>query len=455
MTIMITLGLVVALILAVTHFTGKSYKATTSLVLNYTSADAISGASLAPQLVASYMATQLNILNSKSVALRVIDEYRLDERDFLIEQHKRETDGKGDIREWLVTILRKQLDASASRDSGVLNISVKGQDPQFVAEMANAFAAEYRKATAELKVEPQKLASAYLEKQLGTARSQLETAQNRLSDFQDQERVFINQDRDDMEAVRMRQLSDELAAVQTKLVEMSSRVLQARATGADEAPDTMANPLVQNLKTQLVQAEARRVQLANSYTEEHPAYQRVKSEVDKLRTQLDATVRSVANSIGNDVRILERRQKELSAALDHQKTKVLQTNRSRDALVLLHKDVDSARQAYELIMQRLNQTNLESKAVQTDVAVLVPAAVPEKPASPGLAFTLAAALSLGTILGICTAVAVEAKHRTVRSSRDMEELLLAPLLGEVRIAKHPQRQVSRIALPLLSRSPST
>src|SRR5512147_3018881 len=53
------------------------YVATASLLLNFTSDNPFDNTTLAPQLAASYMATQVAVIASRNVALQVIDQLKL------------------------------------------------------------------------------------------------------------------------------------------------------------------------------------------------------------------------------------------------------------------------------------------------------------------------------------------------------------------------------------------
>src|SRR5438105_15061737 len=75
--ILTTLLLTVALALGVSLVLSKTYKATASVLLNYKGVDPLTGLTMPGQLLPGYMATQIDIISSKNVALRVVDALRL------------------------------------------------------------------------------------------------------------------------------------------------------------------------------------------------------------------------------------------------------------------------------------------------------------------------------------------------------------------------------------------
>jgi succinoglycan biosynthesis transport protein ExoP len=132
----------------------KTYKATASVLLNYKGVDPLTGLTMPGQLLPGYMATQIDIISSKNVALRVVDRCGWRSSPGVVQQFKEATGGKGTVRDWLADLLLKKLEIVPSRESSVVEISFKGADPEFVAAVANAFADEYQKITVQLKTEP-------------------------------------------------------------------------------------------------------------------------------------------------------------------------------------------------------------------------------------------------------------------------------------------------------------
>ncbi len=142
--ILITFLLVVTTTVVVSLLLPKSYTATTSLVLNYKGMDPVTGVVLPAQLMPGYMATQIDIITSRNVAIKVVDQLNFAKSASAQQQFIDDTKGKGDIRTWFADLLLKKLDVKPSRESSVIEISFSGADPEFAAAVANAFADAYQ-----------------------------------------------------------------------------------------------------------------------------------------------------------------------------------------------------------------------------------------------------------------------------------------------------------------------
>ena len=149
-----TLLAIVGITLGVSLLLPKNYTASAEVVVDVKSPDPIAGLVLPGLVMPGYMATQVDIINSDRVSQQVVKLLKLDQNPTIQEQWRDDTEGKGKVEVWLGTILQKKLDVKPSRESNVIAIHFKSNDPQFSAAVANAFAQSYIDTTIELKVEP-------------------------------------------------------------------------------------------------------------------------------------------------------------------------------------------------------------------------------------------------------------------------------------------------------------
>jgi succinoglycan biosynthesis transport protein ExoP len=424
--IWVTLLITVGTALALSLFVSKTYKATATLVLNYKGVDPVSGFTLPAQLMPGYIATQVDILTSKNVALRVVDMLRLTEVPSVRETFMHATDGEGDIREWIAELLLKKLDVVPSRESSVLDIHFKGTDPKFASDVANAFATAYQRSSVLLKLEPLKNAAAYFDTQVEVSRVALEKAQNDYSTYQQSHNLLNSENRTDIELVRYNELSSQLVAAQGELMQASARSTQNSASAIDESPAVVGDPLIQNLKSELIRAKGRLAVLAEQYQPAHPQYKAAQAEVDGLVAELRRQTGVLAHSGTHATSILARRESEIKDALAAQKARILEQQHARDALALLGKEVETAQRTYDAASLRSSQSTLESRFNQSDIVVLNPALPPQRPSSPNVGLNVAVATVLGLVLGLAMVFVSELADHRVRSRADLLEVIDLP-----------------------------
>ncbi len=423
----------VSVTLAVSVLLPSQYTATTTMVLDVKSPDPIAGIMLPAMVLPGYMSTQVDIINSDRVALKVVKMLKLDQSPALIENWTEATEGKGRLDVWLANVLLRKLKIKPSRESSVITIDYTAADPDFAAAIANAFVQAYIVTTIELKVEPAKQYSLWFGEQGKALRDNLEEAQSRLSKYQQKYGIIASDERLDGETARLRELSTQLTTVQAQTSDSRSK----QKSGADTLPEIMENALITGLKTDIARREATLQETALNLGRNHPQFQRLESEIASLKQRLEAETQQITRSYSTASTVGQSKEAELRAAIDQQKNKLLSFRNKRDELAVLMRDVEAAQKTYDAVSQRRNQASLESQSTQTNVAVLNPASPPITPSSPKIVLNTLVAIILGTMLGIGAALGIEWSDRRICSAEDLFEMLQLPVLGVIKRA-NPQ-----------------
>lgn len=408
----------------------KSYTATTTLLLNYKGMDPVTGMVLPAQLMPGYMATQSDIIRSRNVALKVVDQLKLADSPTAQAQFRKAANGQGEIHNWLAEGLLGKLGVRPSKESSVLEIAFTSADPVFAADVVNAFAENYQLTSVQLKIAPAQQAAGYLGEQAQVLRKQLETAQSRLSAYQQEHGITNPEQSLDVENMRLNELSSQLSAMQANAVDAQSRLSAARRNAAESA-DVALNPTVQNLRLEASRAEVKLGELAQRLDRNHPQYQAAQAELDKINHQLQIEVDRAASSLGSNSAMSRQREFELKSMVESQKQRVLALNRVRDEMAVLQKDVETAKRAMDTVTQRYSQTSIEGQSNQNDIAILNPALPPAHPSTPRALVSLALAAVMGIMLGMGFGLLAEWLDRRVRSRDDIADWLGVPVFAVV------------------------
>jgi chain length determinant protein EpsF len=407
----------------------KQYTASTAVVIDVKSPDPIAGMVLPGMIAPSYMATQVDIINSDHVAQRVVKLLHMDESPVIKAQWQEATEGKGQLIDWLGNLLQKKLDVKPSRESNVINIGYSGADPAFTAAVANAFAQAYIDVNLELKVEPASHSATWFEEQTKSLRDKLEKAQKALSGYQKKSRIVATDERLDFETAKLNELSAQLTGVQAQTSDSHSK--SKSAGGSDTLAEVMQNPLINGLKADIARLEAKLQESSINLGKNNPQRRRSESELASLKAKLSSETQQISSSLGTSYHVGKQKEKELLEAMDTQKTRVLDLNNQRDEISVLKRDVESAQRAFEGVSQRTAQTRLESLSIQTNVAILNPASEPIEPSKPKIFLNVLISIFLGTVLGLSLALMLELGNRRVRSTSDLSQAIDLPILASI------------------------
>lgn len=438
-----TLLVTVATAVALSLLLPPRYTATTTLVIDYKALDPVTGALLPAQLMPGYMATQVGIIQSHNVGVKVVNNLKLAQIPAMQEEFLSAAEGKGRIEDWLAELLIKYLSVEPSREASIINVSYTGNNPDFAAAIANAFARAYIDTNLELRVEPAKQMATWFDGQIATLRENLEKAQARLSAHQREKGIHAADERLDVENAKLQELSQQLVIAEAQVSDTGSRKRQldgfiTSGQSPESLPDVLANPLVSSLKNQLSAAASRLNQVSGQLGPNHPEVQRATAEVQSLRAKLNEEIQNAAAGITNQYRIATARAAELRRGVEQQKQRLLTGNIGRDEMAVMIKEVETAQRALDTASLRFTQTNLEGQITQSNIAVLNPAIPPLNPSFPKLLLNTALAVVLGGILGVGFAFLREMMDRRVRSLEDLIQIEGMPVLAV--LSKAPKRR---------------
>ncbi|WIV96561.1 chain length determinant protein EpsF [Kinneretia aquatilis] len=424
----LVLGLTVVTTLAVSLLLPKQYTATASVVLDV-KPDPVSAMAYGGLTSPAFMATQVDVIQSDRVAQKVVRNLKLNESPVIREQWLEDTKGQGSLEVWLADTFKKKLDVRPSRESNVISVSYSAPDPRFAAGLANAFVQSYLETSLELRVDPAKQYSSFFETRAKEAREMLEKAQAKLSDFQTQKGIIAADERLDIENARLNELSSHLVIVQSMAAESSSRQAQAVGSSGDRMQEVLNNPVVSGLKADISRLEGRLQELNAKLGDKHPQVVELKANIEELRARMDAEVKRVTAGVGVSNSIVRQRESQIRADLEAQRNKVLQLKAVRDEGSVLVRDVENAQRAYDVVISRFNQTNLESQTTQSNANILTQAVAPVEPASPRVLLNVVLSVVLGLMLAVGVALVMEMLDRRVRSFEDISQGLGLPVLG--------------------------
>lgn len=425
--LLLVLALTVGTTVGVSLLLPKQYTATASVVVDF-KPDPISAAVFGGMPSPAVMATQVDILNSERVALRVVRNLGLADNPDVRAQWQEATGGAGGVEQWLVQLFRKNLGVQPSTQSSVVSVSYTAGDPRFAAGVANAFVEALTQTSLELRVDPARQFSGFFDVQLREHRERLEQAQSKLSAYQKQHGIIASDERLDVETQRLNELSSQYVALQAVAAGSLSRQAQAQGS-ADQMQELLNNPLLNNLKSEIGRTEARLQELSSRLGDRHPQVVEARATLSALQQRFDAESRRVAGGVRVTSNIDSQRLAQVRAAMESQRERVLRMKAVRDEGTLLQRDVESAQRAYENIQARQIQSNLESQTTQSSVHTLTQAVPPVEPSSPNLLLNTALAVFLGSLLAVGTALLLELLDRRVRNADDVVSALELPVIG--------------------------
>ncbi len=378
-----------------------------------------------PQLQPDYLATQVDVIQSNTVALAAVDGLGLVRNPEAMDVY-RASGSKDDARTYFANRLLKDLRVTPSESSRVISISFTEPDAQLAAAYANAFAEAYRQVAIDLQRQPAQQATENYRTNVDNMARQLAQAQAQLSAKRAELGVVPNPDGSEAEDAKLVALSQQLASAQANQAAMN----QKGAGGA--LPDVINSPVVQNLQVEIAKLEAQRQQLATIAGPNNVDYKQVEGQLTTLHAQLAQQRALVASSAANSSGQASAAVRQLSGAVAVQRQRAIANQKARGELLSLQENVENLKSTYEALTARQAQNALLGASTISNVTILAHADVPEKQAGLPRPALVAAAAVVALILGLGVAIVSELLDHRLRVPDDIPTWLGVPSLGGVR-----------------------
>lgn len=420
---------VLVLVAIWTAMSTKVYIASSSLLFDDLSVDPVQGTAQGGDGINALLTTQSDVVRSEAVAAEVVRGQQL-ATPAMVQTWQRATGGVGDVNAWYGRQLLTALDVTPEKGSRVLTVRYRSPDPQFSALVANGFVVAYLDQRLKLRTDPARTYSRWFGERTREVRGNLEAAQARLTQFKRQTGI-VDSGQMDAEATRLNELSGQLTGAQASAAELNARA----GTSAAQSPDVQGSGVVQGLRSQIASRTAQVSQMSQNLGPNHPDLVAARAELAALQGRLGAEVGTTTRSVQVASAAAGAKEASLRGLLNGQRGRMLALSTDRARLDVLQRDVESARAAYDAVTQRLETMRLQALAPTTNARQLDVARPPALPANPNVPLRVLLGLTLGLLLAVGAAVAMETLRPRVRTASGVVLASGAPVLAEVNIGR--------------------
>jgi uncharacterized protein involved in exopolysaccharide biosynthesis len=254
MIIVLTLVITVAAAGLLTFLAPKKYQAATFLIFNFRENNPFDTTILPAQLASSYLETQLDVVRSQNVALKVVDQLDMANKPGWKQAYAQAGIKTTPLRDWIAAqLLSNLLVEPLPNSSHVVSVSYEALTAVESARIANAFAQAFVTTTLELRLEPARRNAAWFDEQLKVLKKRVQEAHARVTEFQIGKGIVALDEKLAAENQRLDDISKKLVDAQLDTEDAKSRQL------GENHPDYIAAVQRQNALSKSFEAQRRLV----------------------------------------------------------------------------------------------------------------------------------------------------------------------------------------------------
>jgi exopolysaccharide transport family protein len=383
------------------------------------------------QDISKFQETQYKILTSRGVAARVIEALRLqDTPEFKAVRDKDPSAPPEKLKSDMIDLFLQKLVVNPVKDTYLVEVSFKSADQELAQKVTEVLGREYMQLAIDSRNQSFTLVKEWLENQLSQMAQKVQLSQKKLFEFGQKHDFFALEDKDNVILQKYLELSALLTKAQSERLAKEAQYRQIKEQGPD-APLITNNPLIMNLRQELVNQTAKVSGLNRTLLPGHPELQVEKAKLGEIQGRLQGEVKRLQESIRADYEAAVKAENLLTKAFNEQKDKLAHLQNHLVDFHILKRDAQTTEKLYQALLTRMGEATVASTMVPSNVAVIDPAERPYTPYLPRPLLFLALSVVLGLFLGMGMAFLVDYLDNSLRSPEDVENLVQLPSLGVI------------------------
>ncbi len=378
-----------------------------------------------------YYETQYKIIESRDVATRVVQEYRLNEDpEFLgVPPEKR-----GEFKPMSVNdaaqVLQKMTTVEPVKDSRLVKIHVDSSDPQRAQLYANAITKAYRDKNLESMLQSTVDAVDWLSNQLDDAHKKLSESEDKIRDYKKENGILSIslEERQNILTAQMTAAATKLTEARAKRIEVESRkkaithVIRSEDPLAIPLEEINASALIQQLKQKHGELSQEYSELSARYGDNFPDMIEIRAKLQRIRADITREVKNILSAVDAQLAAARSTEAGLKATLEGFRNQALELTQKELSYNRFAREKVNNEKVYDMLLGRSKEADLSRLLRVNNVHILDPALLPLIPIKPRLQLNLALSLVIGLLLGLGMAILVEFADRTIKTQDDVEAL---------------------------------
>ena len=348
-------------------------------------------------------------------------------------------------REALVGGFMGAVKVEPVRNSRLVKVKVVNSNAGQAARVANAIAHAFIALSMERRAQSSVYAKTFLEDQLKATKAKLEESERMLNTYAKSNAILTLDEKTNVISQTYTDYSSALGRVEQERLKAES-VYNAVASNPESAPQVLESKTVQAYKEQRAKLEAEYLSNLAVYKPEFPKMLQLKTQISELNARIKAEVASVLVSIKGQYEAVKKQEEQVRARLQDTRKEVLLTQDKSVDLNLFKRELDTNRQLYDGLLQRLKEVGVTSGVTSNNISVVDEANTPLFPISPNLMKNAGIGLLAGLLLGVGFIFMRENLDDSVKHADEIEAKLGLPLLGIIPQMKKKLAQGHTLAL---------
>ncbi len=338
------------------------------------------------------VASQIELIKSRDTIAAVIEETGLrDVAEFSGGGGLLSLIGMGSApsEQKIISAVNDRLTVAQERNSRLVSIAFRSEDPELAARVANAFAAVHLSRRAGQQVSDTVEATAWLEEEIDRLRESVAAAERRVAEFRVQNDLFMGANNTSLIDQQLSNYATQITAAAERRSAAETRAQLIRSLlesgqSVSGVTEVQASPVVQQLSQEMARLQGERAQRSATLLSNHPTIRALDAQIGEINNQIAAEGRRVAEALERQAQLEADLEQSLQDELARAKITAGSATREGVTLAELEREATAQRDLLNAYLLRFSEATARSDANSAlpDVRIVSQAAPAVAPVSP-------------------------------------------------------------------------
>ncbi len=396
-----------------------------------------------------FFETQIQLLQSKTLARRVIDqlglETRIEPTGLLAKIKGLFSSGSTSDKpnpSYTERLFLENLTVNPISNSQLIKVSYDSTDPKLAADITNAIAKTFVRQNLERRFDTASTSKAYLTESMKDTKKSLEEAEKRLNDYAKEHNILQDTDGQSASSYSLKKQAEELITAEKERIEAEAayNLYLNSPDKKNSSVNLLNDPYILSLKKAAARLETQYQALRNKRSRKARL---LRKQIDTIRKQVSGESINIQEALKSNYLAAKQKEKMLKEQYHKLKQKALEMQSKNARYNTLLREVEINQLAYNKQLENLMALNSMANNGSNNIAIIDQAGVPSKKYKPSMRTNLAFGLLLGLLLGMGIAFLKEYIDDSIKTSENLENITGLPVLSQIpEIEKHNAKQLA-------------
>lgn len=396
-----------------------------------------------------FFETQIQLIQTKSLARRVIDELGLETQIAPLGLFSRikqfftpDATSKAGQSDTTELLFLENLTVKPINNSQLLKISYDSTDPKLAADISNSIAKTFVRQNLERRFDTATSNKAYISDSIEVTKKSLEDAERRLNAYAKKYGIIQDVDGQTTSSHSLKKQAEELIIAEKERIEAEAayNLYQKSKNKKEVAVNVINDPYILSLKKAAARLETQYQSIRNKRSNKA---RQLRKRIDGIKDQISSESKGIQGALKSEFLAAKQKEEMLRTQFNKQKSDALNIQGKSTRYNTLLREVEINQIAYNKQLEQLMAVNIAGNVGTNNISVIDKAGIPNKKYKPNMRTNIAFGLLLGLLLGMGIAFLREFIDDSIKTSDNLESLTGLPVLSQIpEIEKQNRKQLA-------------